>query len=341
MPKPLVAVLDACVLYPAVIRDTLLLAAEAGAYQFRWTDELLLELRRNLFKDRAAPEDRVDKMLADLAQFFDDGKVSGHERDIAALRNQPKDRHVLAAAIEAGAELVVTENLKDLPLGVHTVDLLVVDQHGSYGSTRATVVAEDTAGPTIANVALTPSCLWPASHKYVPFVFGTDLTADVVDVCNPQAARVRIVSIVSNQPDNGTGDGDTANDIRSGRGGFCLRAERAGGSPEGRIYSITLEGVDGAGHKSQTTVAISAGVAHDQRRHACAELPLTAFVEDDDARCSFPPEEPSASQPIVQPAITVVPEEAAPEGCAAAPGTASAALALVLLYRARRSNRRY
>lgn len=115
MPKPLVAVLDACVLYPAVIRDTLLLAAEAGAYQFRWTDELLSELRRNLIKDRAAPEARVDKMLADLAQFFDDGKVSGHERHIAALRNQPKDRHVLAAAIEAGAEFVVTENLKDFP----------------------------------------------------------------------------------------------------------------------------------------------------------------------------------------------------------------------------------
>ena len=115
MPKPLVAVLDACVLYPAVSRDTILLAAEAGAYQFRWTDEILSELRRNLVKERAAPEDRVDKMLADLAQFFADGRVSGHERHIATLRNDPKDRHVVAAAIEGDAELVVTENLKDFP----------------------------------------------------------------------------------------------------------------------------------------------------------------------------------------------------------------------------------
>lgn len=115
MPKPLVAVLDACVLYPAVMRDTLLLAAEVGAYEFRWTDEILLELRRNLVMDRAAPEDRVDKMRADLSVFFGDGKISGHEIHIAALRNDPKDRHVVAAAIEAGAEFVVTENLKDFP----------------------------------------------------------------------------------------------------------------------------------------------------------------------------------------------------------------------------------
>lgn len=115
MPKPLVAVLDACVLYPAVIRDTLLLAAEAGAYQFRWTDEILLELRRNLVKDRAAPEERVDNMLGDLSQFFGDGRVSGHKRHISTLSNDPKDRHVVAAAIECGAEIVVTENLKDFP----------------------------------------------------------------------------------------------------------------------------------------------------------------------------------------------------------------------------------
>lgn len=228
----------------------------------------------------------------------------------------------------------------DLPLGSHTVDLLVVDQHGSYGSTRASVIAEDTTGPAFTNVVFNPSCLWPASHKYVAFNFGTDLTADVVDVCNPQAARVRVVSIVSNQPDNGTGDGDTANDIRSGEGGFCLRAERAGGGSEGRIYSITLEGVDGAGHKSQATVAISAGVAHDQRGQACPGLPLTAFVEDDDPRCSFPAEAPADSQLADQPALMADSEPTATEGCAAAPGTASVALALVLLLRARRSERR-
>lgn len=88
MPKPLVAVLDACVLYPAVIRDTLLLAAEAGAYQLRWTAEILSELRRNLVEDRTAPESRIDKMLADLSQFFEDGQVTGHEQHIAELRNQ-------------------------------------------------------------------------------------------------------------------------------------------------------------------------------------------------------------------------------------------------------------
>lgn len=114
MRKPLIAVLDTCVLYPAVIRDTLLLAAEVGAYQLRWTEDILLELRRNLLR-LAAPEARVDRMLADLRAFFDDGRVTGHERHIAELRNDPKDRHVVAAAVEGGAEFVVTENLRDFP----------------------------------------------------------------------------------------------------------------------------------------------------------------------------------------------------------------------------------
>jgi predicted nucleic acid-binding protein len=111
--KPLVAILDTCVLYPAIVRDTLLLAAEKGAYQLRWTDEILAELRRNLIQDRVAPAARVDKMLVDLASFFDDGRVSGYERHLPALRNDPEDRHVVAAALEGGAELIVTANLKD------------------------------------------------------------------------------------------------------------------------------------------------------------------------------------------------------------------------------------
>lgn len=128
MPKPIVAVLDTCVLYPAIMRDTLLLAAEAGAYQLRWTDEILIELRRNLIKERAAPEHRVDRMLADIARFFGDGRVSGHDRHIATLHNDPKDRHVVAAAIEGGAEFVVTENLSDfeprtMPEGIRAVSI--------------------------------------------------------------------------------------------------------------------------------------------------------------------------------------------------------------------------
>lgn len=125
---PIVAVLDTCVLYPAVVRDTLLLAAEAGAFQLRWTEGILAELRRNLVKDRAAPEDRVEKMLKDLASAFADGRVTGYEHHIPTLRNDPKDRHVVAAAIEGGADLVVTQNLRDfapdtMPPGVRAVSV--------------------------------------------------------------------------------------------------------------------------------------------------------------------------------------------------------------------------
>ena len=115
MPRPLVAVLDACVLYPAILRDALLRAAEAGVYQLRWTEEILSELRRNLVADRGAPAERVERMLAGLAAAFEDGRVSGHERHVQGLKNDPKDRHVVATAIEGGAELIVTANLKHFP----------------------------------------------------------------------------------------------------------------------------------------------------------------------------------------------------------------------------------
>ena len=115
MANPIVAVLDTCVLYPATIRDTLLLAAETGAFQLRWTDQIIIELRRNLIENRAAPAMNVERMLASFAEFFDDGRVTGYERHVAGLENDPKDRHVVAAAIEGGAGFIVTENLKDFP----------------------------------------------------------------------------------------------------------------------------------------------------------------------------------------------------------------------------------
>ena len=73
------------------------------------------------------------------------------------------------------------------------------------------------------------------------------------DNCDPNPV-VRLVSIVSNEPDNGLGDGDTANDIQGVALGtddraFQVRSERAGvGS--GRIYTITYEAEDASGNKT-------------------------------------------------------------------------------------------
>jgi predicted nucleic acid-binding protein len=106
------ALLDTCVLVPAYLCDTLLSLAEDGAYRPLWSKDILCELRRNLIKLGIA-EDRAGSRIAQMQRFFIDADVAGYEDLIEGMPNDPKDRHVLAAAIRGGAETVVTANLSD------------------------------------------------------------------------------------------------------------------------------------------------------------------------------------------------------------------------------------
>jgi predicted nucleic acid-binding protein len=101
------ALLDTCVLYPAYLCDTLLRLAEAAAYRPLWSAEVLAELRRNLV-ERGIPIERVDRRLAHMTRSFPDALVTGYESLVDGMTNDPKDRHVLAAAVRAGAEVLVT-----------------------------------------------------------------------------------------------------------------------------------------------------------------------------------------------------------------------------------------
>jgi predicted nucleic acid-binding protein len=111
---PFPAFLDTCVLYPAYLCDTLLRLAEASAYRPLWSVDVLSELRRNLI-DRGIPADRVDRRIAQMSRSFPDALVTGYESLIDGMTNHPKDRHVLAAAVRANAEVLVTFNLTDFP----------------------------------------------------------------------------------------------------------------------------------------------------------------------------------------------------------------------------------
>jgi predicted nucleic acid-binding protein len=108
------AFLDTCVLYPAYLCDTLLRLAEASAYRPLWSADVLAELRRNLV-ERGIPPDRVDHRVAQMTRAFPDAMVTGYESLIDGMTNDPKDRHVLAAAVRANAEVLVTFNLSDFP----------------------------------------------------------------------------------------------------------------------------------------------------------------------------------------------------------------------------------
>ena len=107
-------VLDTCVLYPAHLRDSLLRLAESGLFTVLWSPDILDELDRNLVEDGIAV-DAVDRLLVEMHRAFPDAEVTGYQSLIESLTCDPKDRHVLAAAVRADAAAIVTFNTRDFP----------------------------------------------------------------------------------------------------------------------------------------------------------------------------------------------------------------------------------
>lgn len=102
-------------------------------------------------------------------------------------------------------------------------------------------------------LATTPSVgtLWPANHKMVALSFTVDATDAGGEVTS------KIVSITSSEPDNGSGDGNTVEDIViTGDLTANLRAERSG-QGSGRVYTVTIETTDAAGNVTSSTTTVS------------------------------------------------------------------------------------
>ncbi|WP_158623691.1 PIN domain-containing protein [Corallococcus llansteffanensis] len=110
---PFLVVLDANVLIPLSVCDTLLSAAQEGLIQIHWTELILEETRRNLVKKIGLSEGAATRRVAAMKTAFPEAMVTGHEGLIPAMTNSEKDRHVLAAAIHVGAQTIVTSNLRD------------------------------------------------------------------------------------------------------------------------------------------------------------------------------------------------------------------------------------
>lgn len=113
-----VVILDANVLYPFRKRDILLNFYESGLFRARWTEEIFQEWRRSLLLSKPHLEKSIDSQINAIRKSpdFRDSFVVGYERLIPCLDlPDPKDNHVLAAAIRCGAQHIVTDNLKDFP----------------------------------------------------------------------------------------------------------------------------------------------------------------------------------------------------------------------------------
>ena len=108
-------VLDACTLVPIRLATTLLWLAEAGIFELLWSEQILGEVQRTLPKLGLSPE-RAERRVGSMRYAFGEAAlVDDFDHLIPALTCDPKDRHVLAAAVRAEADLIVTFNLKDFP----------------------------------------------------------------------------------------------------------------------------------------------------------------------------------------------------------------------------------
>lgn len=113
-----IAVYDADVLYPNTLRDLLIRIAQLPhLVQAKWTHEILEEVAVALRKNHPdISAGKTDRLRERMNAAVRDCLVSGYEPLIAALElPDPNDRHVLAAAIKAKAQIIVTKNLRDFP----------------------------------------------------------------------------------------------------------------------------------------------------------------------------------------------------------------------------------
>ncbi len=110
-------VYDACVLYPAPLRDLLMRLAVAGLVRARWTDQILDECFRSIKANRPDLTDaQLNRTRSLMNLAVRDCLVTGFEGLIAGITlPDVDDRHVVAAAVRVGAQVIVTSNLKDFP----------------------------------------------------------------------------------------------------------------------------------------------------------------------------------------------------------------------------------
>jgi predicted nucleic acid-binding protein len=108
---------DACVLYPAPLRDLLLHLALTDLFRAKWTDAIHDEWIRNVLANRPnLTLTQLNRTRNLMNAHVRDCLVTRYEKKIPTLSlPDPDDRHVLAAGITASASIIVTYNLKDFP----------------------------------------------------------------------------------------------------------------------------------------------------------------------------------------------------------------------------------
>lgn len=131
------ALLDANVLHPQILCDLLLRLAEHDVFRPLWSAEILEETVESILRRRPDLDPRLLRKRMDaMNEAFPDACVSGFEHLIPTMPEMGDDAHVLAAALFAEADVIVTNNIKDFPprvaprfeIAVKTADEFLVEQ---------------------------------------------------------------------------------------------------------------------------------------------------------------------------------------------------------------------
>jgi predicted nucleic acid-binding protein len=107
---PFIVIYDANVLVGNTLRDLLVRIAQTGLVQAKWTDRILDEALAAVQKIHSdIPPEKLARLRALMIDAVPDCLVTGHEPLIDGLHlRDPQDRHVLAAGIKSGAQVIVT-----------------------------------------------------------------------------------------------------------------------------------------------------------------------------------------------------------------------------------------
>jgi pimeloyl-ACP methyl ester carboxylesterase len=188
---------------------------------------------------QAGPDQVVECTGRDGTEVILDGSASG-DPDGDALTYQ----WTWADGSAAGEAATAT-----FPLGRHCVTLTVRDPSGHTDEDIVIIEVADTTPPELT-VEVHPNSLWPPNHKMA------EIQADVhaEDLCG-DVASLTLVSVVSSEPDNDRGDGNTTDDIQGTEINtldtlFAIRSEWRGGG-DGRRYTVTYQATDDSGNRAE------------------------------------------------------------------------------------------
>lgn len=129
------AFLDTNVIYPIIIRDILFWFAHYDLFTPKWSEDIFREWKSVMVRKGVGLKE-IKKRINTVKEAFPDAMVENYEQLSIGLELPDKnDRHVLAAAIKAQADIIVTNNIKDFPpdylsefgLSVKNADGFLVD----------------------------------------------------------------------------------------------------------------------------------------------------------------------------------------------------------------------